>query len=63
MISDPFAVLALLAAVVAGVLQLERLPALEPLFRRLPAVFWIYVLPMLATSAGLLPAASPSIRR
>ena len=59
MISDPFVVLALLAAVVAGVLQLERLPALEPLFRRLPAVFWIYVLPMLATSAGLLPAASP----
>jgi len=58
-ISDPFVVLALLAAVVAGVLQLERLPALEPLFRRLPAVFWIYVLPMLATSAGLLPAASP----
>ena len=40
-------------------LQLERRPRLAPLFRRLPAVFWIYLLPMLATSAGLLPAASP----
>jgi len=58
-IADPFVVLALLAAVVAGVLQLERAAAFEPLFRRLPAVFWIYLLPMLATSSGLLPASNP----
>ncbi len=59
MIESPFALLAVLAALVALVLQLDRLPALQPLFRRLPAIFWIYLLPMVATSLGLLPAASP----
>lgn len=58
MIESPFALLAVLAALVALVLQLDRLPALQPLFRRLPAIFWIYLLPMVATSLGLLPAAS-----
>lgn len=59
MIESPFALLAVLAALVGLVLQLDRLPALQPLFRRLPAIFWIYLLPMVATSLGLLPAASP----
>lgn len=59
MLQAPFALLAALAAIVALVFRLEKLPALEPIFRRLPPIFWIYMLPMLATSAGLLPEASP----
>ncbi len=59
MLEAPFALLAALAAIVALVFRLETLPALAPLFRRLPPIFWIYALPMLATSAGLLPEASP----
>ena len=59
MFESPFAVLAALAALVALVFRLESVAALAPLFRRLPAIFWIYSLPMLATSAGLLPESSP----
>lgn len=59
MLSSPPVLLAALAAIVASVFRLERWPPLEPLFRRLPTVFWVYALPMLATSAGLLPEASP----
>ncbi len=59
MIQDPFYVLAYLAAVVTAVFQLARLPALQPLFDRLPAVFWTYFLPMLSTTLGILPSESP----
>jgi len=58
-IQDPFYVLAYLAAVVTAVFQLARLPALQPVFDRLPAVFWTYFLPMLSTTLGILPAESP----
>jgi uncharacterized membrane protein len=58
-IESPFALLAALAASVALVCRLETVPALAPLFRRLPAIFWIYFVPMLAATAGLLPTASP----
>ncbi|MGE0640438.1 MAG: DUF819 domain-containing protein [Thermoanaerobaculia bacterium] len=59
MIDSPFALLATLATSVALVFWLERRAGLAPIFRRLPAIFWIYFLPMLATSLGLLPATSP----
>lgn len=59
MFEAPFAQLAALAAIVALVFRLEKLPALEPVFRRLPPIFWVYMLPMVATSAGLLPDQSP----
>jgi uncharacterized membrane protein len=58
-IESPFALLATLAASVALVLRLEAIPALASLFRRLPAIFWVYFVPMLASTAGLLPTASP----
>jgi uncharacterized membrane protein len=61
-IEDPLLVLAYLAAVVALVFQLERLPALQPLFDRLPALVWTYFIPMLSTTAGILPAESPIYR-
>lgn len=59
MISEPHAVVAALAVMVACVFQAARLAALAPLFERLPALVWAYVLPMLATTCGLLPAGSP----
>lgn len=42
--------------------QLARVAALRPLFDRLPALVWTYFLPMLSTSAGILPAESPIYR-
>lgn len=59
MLESPLAILTALAALVAVVFQLGERPALAPLFKRLPTVFWVYALPMLATSLGLLPATSP----
>lgn len=59
MISDSFSLLAVLSASVALVMWLDSRAAMQPLFKRLPAIFWIYFLPMVATSLGLLPDASP----
>jgi uncharacterized membrane protein len=61
-IQDPLLVLAYLAALVTLVFQAARLPALRPLFDRLPALVWTYFLPMLSTTAGILPAESPVYR-
>jgi uncharacterized membrane protein len=55
MIQDPLAILAYLAAVVGAVFQLGRLQRLRPLFDRVPPLVWAYFLPMLSTSAGILP--------
>lgn len=55
-------VLAYLAGVVALVFQVARVRALQPLFDKLPALVWTYFLPMLSTSAGILPAESPVYR-
>jgi uncharacterized membrane protein len=62
MIQDPVAILAYLAAVVGAVFQLGRLEALRPLFDRVPPLVWAYFVPMLSTSAGLLPDQSPLYR-
>ena len=59
MIRDPALLLAYLAGVVAVVFQLSRVPRLQPVFARLPALVWAYWLPMLSTTAGLIPAESP----
>ena len=59
MIQDPVLLLAYLAGLVALVFQVSRLPRLQPLFDRLPALVWAYWLPMLSTTAGITPAASP----
>jgi uncharacterized membrane protein len=62
MIQDPVAILAYLAAVVGVVFQLGRLEALRPLFDRVPPLVWAYFVPMLSTTAGLLPDESPLYR-
>ena len=62
MIQDPALLLAYLAGVVAVVFQVSRLPRLQPLFDRLPALVWAYWLPMLSTTVGLIPAESPLYR-
>ena len=62
MIQDPVHILAYLAAVVGVVFQLGRLEALRPLFDRLPPLVWAYFLPMLSTTAGILPDESAVYR-
>ena len=55
----PRPLLAYLAGVVAVVFQASRLPRLQPLFDRLPALVWAYWLPMLSTTAGSSPRRAP----
>jgi uncharacterized membrane protein len=62
MIQDPVAILAYLAGVVGVVFQLGRLDALRPVFDRLPPLVWAYFLPMLSTTAGILPDQSALYR-
>ena len=60
LVTAPAQVAALLAALLAGVFALERLPALARVFAVLPGVLWAYFLPTLLTAAGVTPQASPA---
>ncbi|MFN3596977.1 MAG: DUF819 domain-containing protein [Rubricoccaceae bacterium] len=60
LVTEPTALAALLAAVLAAVFALSRQPAFEKLFGYLPPVLWAYFVPMLLTTAGVTPPASPA---
>jgi uncharacterized membrane protein len=62
LIKDPVFLLAYLAGVVGLVFQISRVPRLQRLFDRLPALVWTFFIPMLSTSAGLIPDESPLYR-
>jgi len=57
-ISAPMPLAAFLGAVLAAVFWLSTLSRLEKIFKYLPAVIWAYFVPMLATTAGIIPAES-----
>jgi uncharacterized membrane protein len=59
MITHPVAIVAVLIAIEALVLVLSRHHRTSRYFELLPAVFWIYFLPMIAATFGLLSAKSP----
>lgn len=60
MLSDPMAVFAFLAFLVALVFWVSGLPRYSHLFEVVPPVIYVYFLPMLATTAGITPASSPA---
>lgn len=59
MIHEPVLIILVLLAVEVLVLFLSRHPRTRFLFDFLPSVFWIYFLPMLASTAGLIDAGAP----
>ena len=59
LINEPMGVFAFLAALVAFVFWVSELPRCKKLFEVVPPVIYVYFLPMLATTAGITPAASP----
>ncbi len=59
LIDDPTALLVFFAGFVALIFALARAPAFERLFRTLPPIVWIYLLPVALTTAGITPAESP----
>jgi uncharacterized membrane protein len=60
LITDPMAVFAFLAAVVALIFWVSGLDRFKKAFEVVPPVMYVYFLPMLATTAGITPAASPT---
>ena len=60
LVTDPTHVAALLAAVLAAVFALARVPALGRLFEIVPPVLWAYFVPMLLTTSGVTPEANPA---
>ena len=59
MIHEPALLALVLLGLVCGILSLEKVPALSKLFHYLPSAFWCYFLPVILSTAGLLPPASP----
>ena len=59
MITDPFALLAYLVAIIAALFWLSDLPALRRVFHFVPPVLWILLIPTLSTTFGLIPVESP----
>lgn len=59
LINDPMSILALLVATVALIFWVSELPRFKGFFRYLPPVIFVYFVPMLMTTVGIIPASSP----
>ena len=59
LITDPVQTFALLAAVLAAVFALARVPALKKVFEVVPPVIWAYFVPMLLTTVGVTQPITP----
>lgn len=59
MIKNPFALIAVLLGIEISILYLSSHPRFAKYFSFVPSIFWIYFLPMLASSFGLIDAQSP----
>jgi len=57
---DPMSVFAFLATLVAGIFWISGVKRFEKFFEFVPPVIFVYFLPMLTTTAGITPAASPA---
>lgn len=59
MITDPLNLFALLAAMLGVIFWCSRRPFLAPVFHYLPPIVWIFFLPMILSSFGVIPRSSP----
>ncbi|MCK9613916.1 MAG: DUF819 family protein [Candidatus Omnitrophica bacterium] len=59
MITNSFAIIVFLLAIETLVLSVSSHPKFKKYFKFIPAVFWIYFLPMLSSSFGLIDSKSP----
>jgi uncharacterized membrane protein len=60
LVADPTGVFVYLAAVLTAVYGVAGIPALRRFFNILPPILWAYMLPMLSTTLGIIPPASPA---
>ena len=59
LITDPTELFVLAVGFVACVFLMSRSRAFAPVFRYVPPIVWIYLLPVFATTLGITPAESP----
>ncbi len=59
MINQPFFIILFLLALESSILYLSGHPRFKKYFQFLPSIFWIYFLPMLASTFGILDSKSP----
>jgi uncharacterized membrane protein len=59
MTGHPVYIIIILLLIETAILSLAQTATGKKLFRFLPSMFWIYFLPMLANTAGILPAENP----
>jgi uncharacterized membrane protein len=60
LVTEPTALFAVLAGVLAAVFALSEAPPLKRLFDVAPPVIWAYFVPMLLTTVGVLPSTHPT---
>jgi uncharacterized membrane protein len=60
LLTDPTAVFVYLAGILTAVYALAGLPRLQKLFDVTPPILYAYLLPMISTTIGITPAASPA---
>lgn len=60
LLTDPMAVFAFLAMLVALIFWISELAPFKKVFEVVPPVIYVYFLPMFATTAGITPSASPT---
>ena len=58
MTSNPVYIICVLVCIEAAILFIDSRPIGKKVFRFLPSMFWIYFVPMLANTVGILPAES-----
>ena len=59
LIKDPSHLLVFFAGFIGLVFLASKQSALKPLFKFIPPIVWIYLLPAVGTSLDITPAASP----
>lgn len=59
-ITDPTGIFVYLAGVLAAVYALAGIPRVSKAFEILPPILWAYMVPMLSTTLGIIPPASPA---
>jgi len=62
-VREPVWIVAVLLAIEGAVLYAAELPPLRRVFRYVPPMFWIYFLPMLANTVGLIPPETGAARQ
>ncbi len=60
LLQNPTTIVIFIACLLAAIYWIKDQPFAKPVFKVIPFVLWIYFLPMIATTIGILPSSSPA---